>query len=122
MVAGRDGQEHERWDFQGMTHLSDMVRHPEKRDLDFKETPSKKFADPSTALGFAERRGSGNVRHVNNGICWIQEKNDIWELQQHTKQKSAREQCSSRLDDECQPPNFGQDGSTIPATFQGRTS
>ena len=74
VVAGREGQEHERRDFQGMTHFSDIVRHPEKRDLEFKEKPSKKFADPSTALGLAERRG----------ICWIQEKNEFWEFQQHT--------------------------------------
>ena len=60
--------------FSGMTHFSDIVRHPEKRDFEFKEKPSKKFADPSTALGLAERRG----------ICWIQEKNEFWEFQQHT--------------------------------------
>ena len=36
-----------------------------------RKKPSKKFADSRGALGFVERRGSGNVRHVQNGIFLV---------------------------------------------------
>ena len=39
------------------------------------------FADLSAALGSAKRRGSGKMRHVMIGTLWIQETNEIGELQ-----------------------------------------
>ena len=39
------------------------------------------FAGSSVALGIAERRGSGKMRHVKIGTLWIQEKNQTGELQ-----------------------------------------
>ena len=32
------------------------------------------FADSAAALGIAERRGSGKLRHINVGLLWVQEK------------------------------------------------
>ena len=31
------------------------------------------YADSSAALGIADRKGSGKLRHINIGLLWIQE-------------------------------------------------
>ena len=49
VVAGRESQE---WDFKGMMHFSDMVHHPEKRDIEFKEKETEsKFCRFAWSVG-----------------------------------------------------------------------
>ena len=35
------------------------------------------YADSSAAIAIAKRRGSGNLRHINIGLLWIQEKTEM---------------------------------------------
>ena len=39
------------------------------------------YADSSAALGIADRRGSGKLRHINIGLLWIQEKQHRQEME-----------------------------------------
>ena len=39
------------------------------------------YADSSAALGIADRKGSGKLRHINIGLLWIQEKQNRREVE-----------------------------------------
>ena len=39
------------------------------------------YADSSAALGIADRKGSGKLRHINIGLLWIQEKQERKEVE-----------------------------------------
>ena len=41
------------------------------------------YVDSSAAIGVAQRKGSGKIRHVRVGLLWIQEKVEEDELQIH---------------------------------------
>ena len=38
------------------------------------------YADSSAALGIADRRGSGKLRHINVGLLWVQQKREDQEV------------------------------------------
>ncbi len=50
------------------------------RDFGF-ESSGVVYADSSAALAIAKRKGASKLRHINISSLWIQEKQDLQELE-----------------------------------------